>query len=280
MSHAWTKLEGSGVGYVRSDWKESFDHAGLRSMNDFFQVTGEPLSKPGLGGRYRARLRLGVGSETKAVYLKRFQNEKWGSALRRWYEDGAAHSPAEREVRVAAGLAKLGLPVPRPLAWGRLGPAWRSESFVILSEVPGEPADRFLQRIDQTGPALSWPEKQQLLRQMADLVRRFHEAGWRHRDLYLCHFFVERAPAAWSVALIDLQRVFRPRWRRRRWQIKDLSQLNFSAASQQFSRTRRLRFFLWHLGLEKLTPEAKGLLRGVLRKTAKLSKRHGGGGAR
>jgi hypothetical protein len=63
--------------------------------------------------------------------------------------------------------------------------------------------------------------------------------------MYASHIFLldEDAPTERPrFAFIDLQRVFRPRWRRTRWVVKDLAALNFS--TERFvSRTDRRRFW-------------------------------------
>ena len=56
-----------------------------------------------------------------------------------------------------------------------------------------------------------------LARDLGALVRRMHELGFWHRDLYLCHVFAAREGGGWRLTLIDLARVgrkARPRWRR------------------------------------------------------------------
>ena len=74
---------------------------------------------------------------------------------------------------------------------------------------------------------------------MAEIARRFHAAGYNHRDFYTCHFLVkEPAPGQFDVRLIDLQRVQRRRWFRRRWIVKDLAQLAYSAPRDRIGSER------------------------------------------
>ena len=49
-----------------------------------------------------------------------------------------------------------------------------------------------------------------------------------HRDLYTSHVFLDETPAGAELYLIDLARVFAPRWRRFRWRVKDLAQVKYS----------------------------------------------------
>jgi heptose I phosphotransferase len=81
---------------------------------------------------------------------------------------------------------------------------------------------------------------------LAAVVRTLHQAGLVHRDLYACHVFAHdrgqtrdagETPATHEgkmpsphadLYLIDLARVFRPRWLTFRWRVKDLAQLHYS----------------------------------------------------
>ena len=81
---------------------------------------------------------------------------------------------------------------------------------------------------------------------MADVARTMHAAGLHHQDFYLTHLMVpQRGPAA-PIHVLDLGRVrFQPRLARR-WIVKDLAQLNYSAVG--VSASDRLRFLTRYLG--------------------------------
>jgi heptose I phosphotransferase len=75
-----------------------------------------------------------------------------------------------------------------------------------------------------------------LVRQMVALTHAMHRRRWFHKDLYLCHFYIDREdtgrlPASWRgrVYLIDLHRLGRHRWTWPWWRIKDLAQLLYSS---------------------------------------------------
>ena len=109
------------------------------------------------------------------------------------------------------------------------------ESFVLTEELHGYvELDRFLRtRFPAPRPGSAAPrdpDLTRLVRQLAALVRRFHQSGFNHRDLYCCHFFLrEPSPGQFQIKLIDLQRVQHRRWLRRRWLVKDLAKLAWSA---------------------------------------------------
>ena len=68
------------------------------------------------------------------------------------------------------------------------------ESFLITENIAGgTPMDDYLVRRfsgDLSKEMLR--EKRALLWDIGDLVRRLHQAGLTHMDLYLCHIFVSR----------------------------------------------------------------------------------------
>ena len=75
--------------------------------------------------------------------------------------------------------------------------------------------------------------------------------------------------------LIDLQRVEHRRRFRRRWLVKDLAQLAYSAARDRITRTHRIAFLRHYLGVRKLRPEDKRLVRAVLAKKGRMERREG-----
>ena len=99
---------------------------------------------------------------------------------------------------------------------------------------------------------------QALAVKLGRLAAALHGQGFVHRDFYACHVFVDKEhekdasstggrdarptrardvrdmasaggmSATLELYLIDLARVFRPRWRQFRWRVKDLAQLKYS----------------------------------------------------
>ena len=120
----------------------------------------------------------------------------------------------------------------------------------------------------------SLPALQRLIVQVADIARRFHAAGYNHRDFYCCHFLVkETSPGQCDVRLIDLQRVQRRRWFRRRWIVKDLAQLASMSPDDRVGRREKILFLRTYLGVRKLRPQDKRLVRDVLWKLSLIRRR-------
>jgi len=178
-----------------------------------------------LAWRDNVRLDLADGTGRRAVlYLKRHRAPAFTEQVRRRLTGRRAASFGRREWDAVEALTAAGLPTPERVAVGerRRGPL-PGESFYIAADLAGyRPADDLLR-------AMAPADRAPLLDRLADLARRFHAAGFNHRDFYLCHLFVRPGRSgAFDLALIDLQRVERLPWRRR-WLVKDVAQLAYSA---------------------------------------------------
>lgn len=84
----------------------------------------------------------------------------------------------------------------------------------------------------------------------------------------------DRPLPQWSIHLIDLQRVrFAGKGRvGRRWIVKDLAALDYSAPAKIISRSDKLRFMRAYLGQRKFNGEARRLIGAVLRKSARIAR--------
>ena len=188
----------------------------------------------------------------------------------------ADHSAAWWEWQQVRRLRRAGIPTPTPVAFGEKMGGWREKcSFIVLASAPGDSLERWVPRNLMDGrTTIGVEDRRTLVRQVALLARALHQAGFCHRDLYLSHVFVDMAdPSTPVLTLIDLQRVFQPRWRKRRWRVKDLASLHFSCPRQAVSATDRLRFVLAYLDADRLSPAAKRLVRQVAAKAARIARR-------
>lgn len=256
--------------------KEILTRHGLDGLEAVFRLeTGERLDKSGLETwrqRWRLRLADGQGSQ-RTFYLKRFNRPPLRRQWERWREGHAGLSTAGVEWANARLLAEAGIPAVEAVAFGQemVGP-WERRSFVISREVPGESLERWLPA--HLPPAAGDPDlarRRRLLNSLARLAGRFHAAGFVHRDLYLSHIFIE--PDGGALRLIDLQRVFRPGWRRTRWVIKDLAALHFSTPADRVGRWERLRFLCRYVRENNGAGSARALARRVDAKARRMARR-------
>lgn len=215
-------------------------------------------------------------------YLKKHRVRTWQSRLRAKLCSGPGETAGRIEARNVCRLADDGIGVMDLVAYGEeLSHDGRLESFVLTEELHGyTPLDDFLpQRFPR--PRLDRSRRghrdlQKLIRQVASAARAFHQAGYNHRDFYCCHLFIrEPARGQFQIKLIDLQRVQRRRHFRRRWLVKDLAQLAYSAPPEWIKCTHRLAFMRHYLGVTKLRCCDKRLIRQILAKQRLMQRKRG-----
>src|SRR5262249_49752768 len=146
------------------------------------------------------------------------------------------YSPAVAEWRHLERARELGIDVPEVVAAGeRIGPRGRLQSFLMIAELTGcEPLNESLPRLAARlhGPAFA-TLKRLLIRRVGWITATLNGARLFHKDLYLCHFFLdldrlERDGHPSRLVLIDLHRLSSHRLWPDWWRWKDLGQLLFS----------------------------------------------------
>jgi heptose I phosphotransferase len=87
-------------------------------------------------------------------------------------------------------------------------------------------------------------KRRRLIQRVALTARMLHGNGINHRDFYLCHFLFDPADGDddLELHLIDLHRAQVRNRTPRRWRIKDISGLYYSALRASLTRHERLRF--------------------------------------
>lgn len=212
----------------------------------------------------------------RRMYLKKHRVGGWRAWLEAKLGLGTVETAGVVEAENVLRLELGGISAMPLVAYGdRLTADGKLESFVLTEELVGYlPLDDFLQkRFADRGAAPGRREEHlsRLIDEVATVAARFHRLGYNHRDLYCCHFFIkEPEPGRFRVTLIDLQRVQSRRYFRRRWIVKDLAQLAYSAPRAVIGRTQKMRFMKKYLGVEKLRPHDKRLIRRVLAKARRM----------
>lgn len=190
---------------------------------------GEDLHKPGLGRRRRTRIRI-LDDENRCweLYLKRYGKPPLLTRLGRLLTGRRAHCQARQEFLAIRDLREGGVPTMRQVCWdAEYGLLGAGRNHVIVTAVPGDALERvgedFLQDHIKTPAVL-----EEFTDELIYVVRRLHDSGYVHRDLYASHLFLHDHEGRIKLYLIDLARAFKPRRRRFRWRVKDLAQLKFS----------------------------------------------------
>jgi heptose I phosphotransferase len=258
---------------------------GKAGLNGFAQVMDDSSGYclRAFDDRESWRLRLqGPERSERGAYLKKHHVRTWRSRLRAWLGVGPGETAGRTEAENVAALTAVGVRVMGLIAYGeRLHADGLLESFVLTEELEGyTELHHFLrQRFAQRDPQRCTTADRdlgRLIRGIADVVRCFHQAGYNHRDLYCCHFFIrESSPGRFDIKLIDLQRVQHRRRFRRRWVVKDLAQLAWSAPRDRIGCTQKMAFMRRYLGVRKLRPADKRLIREVLAKQSVMQRKLG-----
>lgn len=200
-------------------------------------------------GRRTLRFRLG-GRE---YFLKHHRGIGWKEIVKNLSQLKSPVLGAAQEYVAIQRLHEAGLDTLTVAAFGERGldPA-RRESFLITDSLTGTISlEDLLEGL--TGAQPTAPVRRALLRRVATIARRMHDAGVNHRDFYLCHFLMdeEAARAGRTDAPLHLIDLHRSQARRRvpsRWRVKDLGGLYFSGARCGVTRSDLMRFITAYAG--------------------------------
>ena len=213
-----------------SELVELLTGAGLDTVQGAFAYGGgEDLSKPGLGTRRRTRIELTApDGACHVLYLKRYGPERFGDRWRRFMTYGRS-SPAGVEFENIRDAQRCGVATMDALAFGHeMGFAALAarRSYLVVTSVPGDAIERC--GVKFLAAHAGDDGARRLTDELARLVAALHGGGFVHRDLYASHVFLNDSDDGVSLHLIDLARMFAPRWRKFRWRVKDLAQLKYS----------------------------------------------------
>jgi heptose I phosphotransferase len=260
-------------------YRPTLGERGLTQFDRVMRVFGGRCEKA-LPDREVWHFRLKTdGPSPRGIYVKRHHWRTWSSRLRALLRLPPAPTPGRIEAANVRRLASQGIAVMRLLAYGeKVRADGLQESFVITEELEEFAELHHYLRRKYSGPPTEHSEKTllQLIRDIARIARRFHAAGYNHRDLYCCHFFVKELPSErCEIRLIDLQRVQRRRWLRRRWIVKDLAQLSWSAPTVCIQCRHKIAFLHEYFGVKKLRAAHKRLIAAIIHKQRKMERKLG-----
>lgn len=186
-------------------------------------------------GRSTARFVFHKGGRRTSVYLKRHFRLPWTARIAATLHPTGRHSPGAAEWAHLERARALGVAVPEVVAVGeRVGPWGGLQSYLAVAELPGRELNEILPGLrDALDPEAFAALKRRIVPEMARMAATLHRARIFHKDLYLCHFFIDpeepaRDPRDVSLTLIDLHRLREHRLFADRWRWKDLGQLLYS----------------------------------------------------
>ncbi|HLF86630.1 MAG TPA: glycosyltransferase, partial [Nitrospiria bacterium] len=204
-------------------------------------------------------------------YLKRHCSSFSFSSIAKRCSD---FSEGHREWNSILAFHDVGLPTMVPVAMGEGGAWFSQESFLMTEALDGyEPLEKWIPSTLIRYPEKERPQiKRELIREVALLARKMHQAGFYHRDYYLTHILLKEISRKFDLKIIDLQRVIRYPWFKGRWKIKDLASLNYSAPQEIFTGRDRLLFYKFYEGGRRLEEVDLRIIKMIQKKTERIDK--------
>jgi hypothetical protein len=231
--------------------------AGLLSRNKYACAT-VPLPRGGQG------------------FFIRRRRDRFLAWLAAWFGGRPVSTPEVRQAGLLFRLQRYGVSTARLLAFGqRQVSPWRIESFLLTESLLGSPSltEWLVQSAKELPRADANRQRRCLLREIGQALQRMHAAGCHlHHppadfDESVSLFTVREAEEASSPRpQVTLARVDRLQLCRRLSQdqvVRDLANLRRQQQAARLSRTDELRVILAYFGCERLTAEAKRLVRRV-----------------
>jgi heptosyltransferase-2 len=262
--------------FIDREYQTALSKAGLTSIDEVFAFdAAKNLTKSNLAS-YRSRLQFEINSPERelstTVFMKRYDCPPIMVQLKNWMSHHNHRSDAFLEFDAAYKLAASDINTPKVVCYGEQRNAlFETRSFIITEKIPdAESLERKLPDCFEGAATIEkLKQRRNFIVQAAAFIKKFHETNYRHRDLYFSHiFYNERG----KFYLIDLARVFRPILMRKRFQIKDIAQVYYSAPGKHFSRTDRLRFYMTYADQNKLRRIDKVFIRKVINKAEQMAR--------
>ncbi|MEJ2530352.1 MAG: lipopolysaccharide core heptose(I) kinase RfaP [Halioglobus sp.] len=267
--------------YLRQDMAAG-ELAGARDAGGLLAWAGAVAARAAPEDIFRdreGRRTLRVRQGERSFFLKLHRGVGWSEILKNLLQARLPVLGAGNEYRAVLAVRKAGIDTLEIAAYAEQGcnPA-RLRSMLLTDELVGTRSlEHFCAGWSAAPPP--FPVRVRLLVTLAETANRMHAAGINHRDFYLCHFHLdpatlgERRPRC---HLIDLHRAQLRSRTPRRWRVKDLAALYFSALDCGLGQRDLLRFIRHYGGglREALADEA--LWRQVQRRASRLYRREHG----
>ncbi|RKY06269.1 MAG: hypothetical protein DRP65_11980 [Planctomycetota bacterium] len=254
-----------------ADYARALCKLGLTDIDKVFDFDGgQNLDKAELA-RHRSRLKFDLAESKTTVFLKRYDRVPVLTQISNWLHHHRRASTSSFDRLGAQQVTACGINTPKTIAYGeQWAGGFERRSFIMTRKIAGaESLERKLPGFfyqERSGENLK--RRNAFIEGLAEFVRRFHEAGFRHCDLYFSHIFYGDGG---ELYLIDLQRVFKPWVLKERFRVKDISQLYYSAPARYFSRADRLRFYLRYADQKRLGADDKRFIRKVNARAKRMS---------
>lgn len=222
------------------------------------------------------RIEITYEGKPRVFYLKLYWNHLFEKIWARAFRGSlVGRSMVRAEYENLEKLAEWGFRVPQLVAYGDHRFAGGViHAFIITEEIPQAMGVDYLTHewFDQQTKEVRKKKKAELIHEVATAVRRMHEHGFEHHDLFLRNMMVSGQDMS-KLYMMDAPRGYCwPQIIMRKRRIVDLATLD-AAATVVFTRSQRLRFMHIYLGCDRLTDSDKQLVRQVLKRTEPMRER-------
>ncbi|MBN1521013.1 MAG: hypothetical protein JW928_00655 [Candidatus Aureabacteria bacterium] len=254
------------VTFLEPEVQDVLKSAGLIEARDFFSYKNKYCYKRNY---FRAVYKIPL-QDRKNIFLKKHDRLSPAMFLRLLFVERLSEARHELESILLA--RKLGIATLKPLGYGEKTifgiPV---QSFLLTESL--EKVPRLEDIIAKSWNKFPFAKKKFIISSVAEIVAKLHRNRLFHKDLYLGHILFDDAGSSDECVfyLIDLQRINQHNKRLRRWRVKDLSSLNYSADLCGVGIKDRLRFLKEYCRHMKLP--SRDYIRPVNRKT-ELIKNH------
>ena len=258
---------------VNRQFRELFVAHGLTTFAALYAWRdGEVVRK--VKSRSTARVELTsakLPGQTLTFYIKKHGRPKLKEYLKPLLNFGRPILGARNEWEAILEFHAAGIPTMIPIAFGESG-----DQSLVMTEGLGTDytlldwASSRWADAAQVGLTNEQREgcQRELISRVAQIASRMHARGAHHQDFYLNHMLWCGDRSRYDLRIIDLGRVRFHKKLSRRWIIKDLAQLDYSASG--LSCADRLRFLRLYLG-RPFTKADRRLVRAILCKSRRIA---------
>lgn len=237
----------------------------------------------------KGRVTKRFSHQGKSYFVKLHSGVGWSEILKNLLQLRLPILGARNEWQAVSRLQELGIDTMTVAAYGEKGwnPATR-KSFIITEDLSNT---RSLEDICGQWPeqAVDFSSKKQLIEKLANVSRLLHQNGICHRDYYICHFLLDLdsqredsqgGESILKVSVIDLHRALIKSNLSKRWIIKDVAGLYFSAMDIGLTQRDLFRFMkcYQHQELRQCLQSDAGFWRAVEKRAVSMYRRLSGGG--
>jgi heptose I phosphotransferase len=228
---------------IYDQYRDSFPET---SLEELCALDGEVFK------RIQNRRTFRIERDGQCFFIKCHHGVGWREIFKNLLQLRLPILGAGNEWRAIHRLRELGIETMTPVAYGREG--WNPaaiDSLLITEELQGcVSLEQYCDEWQTTPPTPA--SKRALIKRLAQIARAMHTNGVNHRDFYLCHFLMQ---LPWDgtednlhLHVIDLHRVQVRSTTPKRWIVKDIGSLWFSAMLLGLTKRDKFRFMREYRG--------------------------------